>query len=141
VGGVIVLKTQAQPAGGFAGRGTVLQKIVKGLGLSQEQITNIKTELRAEKDNLVPLLKNLHETRKALRETIQSGGNETAIRAASAKVAAVEADLAVERAKLRARIVPLLTEEQLGKITNFEEKADNFVIEALRNFGKRLDAE
>ena len=140
VGGAIVLKTQAQTTGVLAGRGPVLQKIVKGLGLSQEQIAKIKTELRAEKETLVPLLKNLHETRKGLRETIQSDGNETEIRAASAKVAAIQADLAVERAKLRGKIAPVLTEEQLLKIKKFEEKVDDFVLNALQNFGERLDA-
>jgi len=139
-GGVIVLKAQAQSAGVLAGRGPVLQKIVKGLGLSEEQITKIKAELLAEKETLVPLLKNLHETRKGLRETIQSDGNETAIRAASAKVAAVQADLAVERAKLRVKIAPVLTEEQLLKVKKFEEKVDDFVLNALQNFGERLDA-
>ena len=140
VGGAIVLKTQAQSAGVLAGRGPVLQKIVKGLGLSEEQITKIRTELRAEKETLVPLLKNLHETRKGLRETIQNDGDETAIRAASAKMAAVQADLAVERAKLRVKIAPVLTEEQLLKIKRFEEKVDDFVLNALQNFGEGLDA-
>ena len=141
VGGVIVLKTQAQPNGGLAGRGTILQKAIKELGLSEVQITKIKAELRAEKETLVPLLKSLYETRKGLRETIQDDGNETAIRAASAKVAAVQADLAVERAKLRLKIAPVLTEEQLLKVKNFEEKVDDFVFHALRNFSDRLNAE
>jgi len=141
VGGAIVLKTQAQSAGVLAGRGPILQKIVKGLGLSEAQITKIKAEFRAEKDNLVPMLKNLHDARKGLRETIQSGGNETAIRAASTKVAAVEADLAVERALLHGKIAPVLTEEQLLKIKNFEGKVDDFVFTALRNFSERLDAQ
>ena len=141
VGGVLILKTQAQPNGGLTGRGSILQKAIKELGLSEEQITKIKAELRAEKETLVPLLKSLHETRKGLRETIQSDGNETAIRAASARVAAVQADLAVERAKLRGKIAPVLTEEQLLKIKKYEEKVDDYVFNALRNFSNRLDVE
>lgn len=119
-------------------RGEVVRKVISKLELTDEQVEKIKTELRAEKETLATLLRQLHETKRNLRETIQSGGNETEIRAASAKVSVVEADLAVERAKLRAKIAPILTEEQMTKVKLFEEKMDNFVIQAIKNFGGKL---
>src|SRR5262249_4666675 len=109
------------------------------LELTDEQISKIKAELRAEKENIVPLLEKLHETRKGLRETIQSGGNEAAIRAAHAKVADVEADLAVERAKLHNKIVPSLTEEQIGKAKAMEQEMDDFVMQVIKMIGERLE--
>jgi Spy/CpxP family protein refolding chaperone len=119
--------------------GAVLQKAIAELDLKAEQIDQIKATLRGEKDTLVTLLKQLHETKKNLREAIQSGGTETAIRAASAKVAAVEADLAVERGKLHSKIEPVLTDEQIGKVKAFEEKVDDFVIKAIKSIGDRLE--
>jgi len=144
VGGVLIYKAHAEdPAGPRAfGRGPVFQRVVKGLGLTDDQVSKIKTELKAEKDNLVPLLKNLHETRKALRETVnQPGVAEADVRAASAKVAAVEADLAVERAKLSGKIGPILTDEQIQKVKQFQAKMDDFFIGAIKNFGEQMETQ
>lgn len=139
VGGIAVYKTRAENGRpGFA-RGQIVQRIIKGLGLTDDQISKIKTQLRAEKDTLVPLLKNLHDTRKTLRDTVnQPGASEADVRAAAAKVAAVEADLAVERAKLSGKIAPILTEEQVQKAKDFQAKADDFVINALKTVGEKL---
>jgi Spy/CpxP family protein refolding chaperone len=139
-GGFAVVKVRAaaeEKARPF--RGAVLQRIISELNLDKEQIDKIKGELRAEKEALTTLLTGLHETRKNLRETIQRGGSETDIRAASAKVAGVEADLAVERAKLHTKIAPILTVDQIAKVKTFEEKADDFVIKALKQVGERLE--
>lgn len=134
----ILYANAAPSAGGPHGRPQIWQRIISELDLSKEQIEKIKAELRSEKENVAPLLTRLHETRKELRGTIQSDGDEKAIRAAHAKVADVEADLAVQRAKIRARIVPHLTEEQLQKMKAMEEKLDEVAIQAIRNLGQRL---
>jgi Spy/CpxP family protein refolding chaperone len=84
------------------------------------------------------MLQKLHETRKGLRETIQSDGDETAIRAAFGKVAEVEADLAVERAKLHKKIKPILTDDQIEKAKEIEAKIDDFVFDALSHLGQKL---
>lgn len=141
-GGFTAIKVHAgvqKPRAGF--RGPVMQKIIDGLQLTDEQVDKMKSEIRGEKETLVPLLKQLHETRKGLRDVIQSGSDEAAIRAAAAKVAAVEADLAVERAKLHTKIAPILTDEQILKVKAFEEKVDDFVIKALKTFGENLEQE
>jgi Spy/CpxP family protein refolding chaperone len=140
-GGFTVAKLRADEAGVRGPmRGAILQRVIKELNLSEEQIAKVRTELKSEKDNLVPLLKQLHETRKGLRETIQGGGDEAAVRSAHGKVAKVEEELAVERAILHRKIAPILTPEQIEKVKAFESKADNFVIEVIKNLGQRLES-
>jgi Spy/CpxP family protein refolding chaperone len=139
VGGLAVYRAHAAPSD-RPGHGVVLQRIVKGLDLKDEQLEKIKTELRAEKDALVPIVKNLHESRKALRDAIHaSDATETTVRDAAKKVAAAESDLAVERMKLSAKISPILTEEQIEKIKQFEAKTDEAFISALKKIGEALD--
>ena len=85
------------------------------------------------------ILTSLHDARIDLRETIQKpGASENEIRTASAKVAVFEADLAVERAKLYGKISPILTADQLAKVNEFQQRADDFVDGAIAAIGKRL---
>ncbi len=51
---------------------------------------------------------------------------------------AVEADLAVECAKLYGKISPILTADQLAKVNEFQQRADDFVDGAIAVIGKRL---
>jgi periplasmic protein CpxP/Spy len=108
-------------------RGHFFERIAERLNLTEDQKTQIKTTLTGEKKTLAPLLGQLHEARKNLRAAIQSrDANESAVRAASAKVAAVEGDLAVERMKIFGKIAPVLTDEQRRQISEFEQRADDF---------------
>ncbi len=123
-----------------AARAGVLQRIVKGLDLSEDQIEKIKTELRAEKETLVPLVKNLHQSRTALREAIHAkDATETSVREAASKVASAESDLAVERMKISAKINPILTAEQIEKVKEFESKADEAFFGILKRIGEALE--
>jgi Spy/CpxP family protein refolding chaperone len=140
VGGLSMAHARAQEAGPQRMlHGHFLEKTREKLGLSDEQVTKIKAELSADKDKLTGLMTSLHDARVGLRETIQkSGASEGDVRAAAAKVAAVEADLAVERAKLYGRISPILTPEQLTKVKEFQERVDDFADTAIKTFGERL---
>jgi Spy/CpxP family protein refolding chaperone len=101
-------------------RGQFLQRAREKLGLTDEQTEKIKSELQAEKGTIAGLLSRLRDARTSLRSAIQApDANEAAVREASAKVAAVEADIAVERMKLSARIQPILTPEQRAKVNEF----------------------
>jgi Spy/CpxP family protein refolding chaperone len=140
IGGFAAYSLKAAPlGGGKPGQRPIMQRIMSELDLSEDQITKIKGELSAEKENIKPLLLQLHETRKSLRETMQANGDEAAIRAAFAKVADVEEELTVQRAKIRSNISPILTEEQQNKLKVIEEKMDEFVINAIKNIGSRLE--
>src|SRR5882757_6437146 len=98
-GGLIVTTSLAadNPAAGPL-RGQMFKRIAERLDLTADQKAQIKTILAGEKDTLQSLLGQLHDARKDLREAIQAGdANESSVRAASAKAASAEADLAVER--------------------------------------------
>lgn len=120
-------------------RGKILQRIAGKLNLTDGQKSQIKTILAGEKDTLQNTLGQLHDARKNLRETIQaSDTNESSVRAASAKVAAVESDLAVERMKLYGKIAPVLTDEQRRQISDFTQRADDFADNAIAHIGDGL---
>jgi Spy/CpxP family protein refolding chaperone len=116
--------------------GQFFRRMVGELNLTDDQKSQIKSILRAEKDTLQSLLGQLHDARKNLRAAIQAGdANEASVRAASAKVAGVEADLAVERMKLYGKISPILTDEQRQKISDFTQTIDAFVDDAIARIG------
>lgn len=140
VGGITVVRARAQDIGiSHLGHGRFLARAKEKLGLSDDQVSQIKGQLAADKDKLTELLSSWHEARVVLRETIQtSNATESNIRAASAKVAAIEADMAVERAKLYGKISPILAADQLAKVTEFQERMDDFVDGAIAVFAKRL---
>jgi len=120
-------------------RGQILRRIAQKLNLTDDQKSQIKTILAGEKDTLKTLLAQLHDARKNLRATIQApDANEASVRAASAKVAAVEADLAVERMKIFAKIAPVLTDEQRRQISDLEQRADDFADSAIARIGDGL---
>jgi Spy/CpxP family protein refolding chaperone len=111
----------------------------KNSAFSDEQVAKLKAELTGEKDTLRSLIFALHTARIALREAIQApDANETSVRAASAKVAVAEADLAVERLKLYSKIGPILTEEQREKVKVFQAKIDDFLDTAINRIGEHL---
>lgn len=143
-GGLVAFKAHAaeRPQAGRAMRGQFLERAKEKLGLSDDQVSQIKTQLLAEKDNLKNLITKLHDARVGLRAAIQSpDATEATVRSASAKVAAVEADLAVERLKLFGKISPILTDEQRDKVKEFQTKIDDFVDGAINRIGERLGSQ
>lgn len=139
VGGFIYQANAFERPGPGRTRGMFLQRAAEKLDLTESQKAQIKTQLKAEQDTLKQLLKRLHDARQELRETIHaSDATEARVRAASAKVADVQADLAVERLKLHGKIAPILTGEQKAKIAEFEARMDEFVTDALERIGTRL---
>jgi Spy/CpxP family protein refolding chaperone len=120
-------------------RGQILKRLAEKLDLTGDQKSQIKTILRDDKDTLTTLLGQLHDARKNLRAAIQAGdANETTVRAASAEVAGVEADFAVERMKLYGKIAPVLTDEQRQKISEFTQRADDFADGVIARIGDGL---
>lgn len=129
----------AEDARGPLGRGELLQRAAEKLGLTAEQRAAIKDVLLAEKDTLKDLLRRLHEARKSLREAIRAeDATEATVRAAAARVAAVEADLAVVRHKLHRRINPILTPEQREQVAQWEARVDEWIARAVGRMGERL---
>ena len=87
-----------------------------------------------------PLLKQLATERRALRTIIQAEAvDEAAIRAQSAKVAAIEADLAVQRAHGAQEIRKVLTPEQIQKFKAIQERRDSKLDRFISRADRKLE--
>ena len=104
VGGILVFNARAEHRArqwrvGIAAN--IAQRVKEKLDLTEDQVSQIKVALKSERENIADLLTKLHAAHKELRATIQKpDSDENAIRGAASKVAAVQADIAVERAKV-----------------------------------------
>ena len=122
-----------------ARRAIVVQRVKEKLGITDEQVARIKEAVASEKDSIVELLGRLHTARTELRDAIQKpDATENAIRGAAAKVAAIEADAAVLRAKLHRKIVPVLTPEQQEKLKTMQSNVGRFVDHLIDRVGEHL---
>lgn len=127
-------------AGGNRFRAAQREKIADRLDLSAEQKAQIKAILREEKENLKELATSLRETRSQLRAVIRSDDStENDVRAAAAQVAAVEADFAVERQKLARAIKPILTPEQVKKLSRILDRLEMTGDAMFERFEQRLN--
>ncbi|MDR3458188.1 MAG: periplasmic heavy metal sensor [Verrucomicrobiae bacterium] len=140
-GGFIATKTSAADDPQTpAPRGRIFQRIADKLDLTADQRAQIKTILAGEKGKLKPLIAGLHDARKNLRDAIRAqDASEASVRAAAARVAGVEADLAVERLQLFGKISPILTAEQRQKAADLQARADEFMDGAIARLGSGLD--
>jgi Spy/CpxP family protein refolding chaperone len=112
------------------------------LGLTDEQLSRIKSEFAAEKDSIRDIMARLHTERAALRETIQKkDAKEAEVRAAAAKLAEVEADAAVLRSRLFGKVNPILTDEQRTKLKEMHAHVDDLVQRLLEKAGARLNGQ
>jgi Spy/CpxP family protein refolding chaperone len=95
------------------------------LGVTADQKAEVKTILRKYQPTAGPLIKQVVTERRALRDTIHAVTiDETAIRAQAAKVASLEADLAVQRAHVSHDMRAVLTPDQLQKLKEMEIDVD-----------------
>jgi periplasmic protein CpxP/Spy len=95
----------------------LLARLAKKLGLSEQQKGQVAALFKTNRAQAQPLYAGLKTERGALRTLVHSGqADEAAIRAQSAKVAAIQADLAVQRAKGARQLQALLTPEQRTKM-------------------------
>ena len=140
VGGFIATKSfAADTATAKPAHQGILQRVADKLNLTGDQRAQIKAILVADKDTLAPLLGAVHDARKNLRTAIRaSDANEANVRAASAKVGAAEADLAVERMKLYGKIAPILTDVQRQQLADWQQGADDVVDNVITRIGSGL---
>jgi Spy/CpxP family protein refolding chaperone len=119
-----------------APRGKILQRIAEKLNLTDDQKSQIKTIFSDERDALQPLIAAVHQARVGLRTAIRAdGATEATVRAASAKVAGAESDLAVERMKIYAKIAPILTDAQRKQLADMQANADEFADNLIARIG------
>jgi protein CpxP len=106
--------------------GNHLKKMAKDLGLDAQQKGQVKDILKTNHDQAKPLMDKLVAERRAVRALIQADTlDEAAIRAQSAHVAAVEADLAVNRALVAQKIRAVLTPDQIQKFKALQDQRDH----------------
>ena len=83
------------------------------LNLTEQQRTQVRDIHERSRADVQPLQERLQEARRGQRQAIEATPvDENRIRAAAQDMAAVEADLAVHRAKLRAEVFEVLTPAQ-----------------------------
>jgi protein CpxP len=106
--------------------GRIFNKMATELGLSSQQQQDVKAVFAKNRPQTEPLMKQLMAERRSLRTLIQADTiDEAAIRAQSAKVAAVEADLAVQRAHVAQQVRAILTPEQVQKFKDLQATQDS----------------
>ena len=109
------------------------------LGVTEQQKTDAKAILRQHQPTVEPLINQLVSERRALRDKIRAEQvDESGIRAQSAKVAVVEADLAVQRAHIAHDLRAVLTPEQMKKLHDMQVDVDSRIDDLLSRFAKRI---
>ena len=107
------------PGGGFAG--PPLFHALHQLDLSDTQKQQVHDLMGTHHDEMRATMESLRQAHDALREASEASPlDETAIRAASAKVAAIEADLAVAHARIQQELRRILTEAQWTGLKQLE---------------------
>ncbi|MGE0704689.1 MAG: Spy/CpxP family protein refolding chaperone [Vicinamibacterales bacterium] len=92
------------------------------LDLTDAQEEQVRTILETRRASNEPLMERAQTARAALHEAIATQPvDEGMIRARSADLASVEADLAVARAQVQAEIMGLLTDEQKAELAEMRE--------------------
>ena len=82
------------------------------LNLTEQQRQQVRDIQERERQDTQQLRERLQQARAAQRQAIDAMVDENQIRTATQDLAAVESDLAVQRAKLRAEVFEVLTPEQ-----------------------------
>jgi hypothetical protein len=102
------------------------------LRVTATQESQIRAILQEAQPGFEPLVKQYITKRRSLRATIHTAPvNETAIRTQANRVAQLEADLAVKRARIADRIRTVLTPDQITKLKALAGEFDSRVDSAL----------
>lgn len=99
------------------------KRVEKKLGMTDAQKVQAKAIFEANKDVVKPIITSLRSEQKNLQTLIHAETiDEAAIRTETAKVAAIQADLNVNRAKTGAQFRAILTPAQLATLKTLQQK-------------------
>jgi Spy/CpxP family protein refolding chaperone len=99
------------------------KKMAQKLGLTDAQKAQAKTIFQDNKEVMKPIFTSLQIERKNLQTLVHADTiDEAAIRAETAKIAGVQADLNVNRAKAGAQFRAILTPAQLATLKTMQQK-------------------
>ena len=102
---------------------TKMKKIEKKLGLTDAQKTQAKAIFQGNRDVVKPIFTTLHTEKNNLQALIHADTvDEAAIRAETAKIAGIQADLNVNRAKVGAQFRAILTPAQQAILKTVDHK-------------------
>ncbi len=105
--------------------GLIMRRVAERLHLTDDQKLAALGVLRTHQPALKPLVDRLITDRFALRKTLEATTvDEAAVRAGSARVAAIEADLAVQKAHLFHDLRAVATPEQLTTLDQMEANSE-----------------
>ncbi len=95
---------------------------LRDLNISDAQRSSARTTLKAHAPTMMPLVRKLVNERRALHDLVRAEKpDESAIRAQSARVASLQAELAVEASRLAVDLRKIATPEQVGKVREIEK--------------------
>jgi periplasmic protein CpxP/Spy len=98
-------------------------KITERLGLSAEQKGKVKEIFEKNRQQGEPLRKELFSAKRELMGlALAEKTDEAAIRVQAVKLAGIEADMAIHRARLNGQIRAILTPEQLEKFSSLHKE-------------------
>jgi protein CpxP len=122
-------------------KGHFMERLAQ-VGVTGAQKAQVKTILRSYLPTTGPLIQQVVTERRALRDQIRAETiDEAAIRAQAAKVASLEADLAVERAHVAHDIRAVLTPVQIQKLKDMQIDADERFDAFLQRIANRIAAD
>ena len=129
VAGVAVSWAAAGGARGQEGHGgfehNMLGMMTDYLDLTDAQQAQVKQIFAAEKATVLPLVRQLHETRQQLRQLEQSSTfDEGKVRAVAGQQAQTMTELTVEKAKVANQVFNLLNPDQKAKAQKFMERRE-----------------
>ena len=97
--------------------------MAKKLGLTDAQKTKAEAIFQGNKDVMKPIFDSLRTERETLQTLLHSDTvDEAAIRSETAKIAGIEADLNVNRAKMGVQFRAILTPEQLTTLKTIQKE-------------------
>jgi len=146
IGTVFVVAQKSGRAGGPGfgpGRGGHMAgMLLRGLDLTDEQKAKVKEIMEAGKTTVEPLMQQLKENRAKLHEIGTNGTfDQAAVEALAAEQGNTTAKLIVERAKVKAQVFALLTDEQKAKAAEMKQKFGDGMKEHRGFGGKRGGSE
>lgn len=116
------------------------EKMAVKLGLSEQQKVKMKEIFKQNREQTKPVFDRLITEKRNLRTLVQADKtDEAAIRAQAAKLAAVEGDLAIQRAHMGKQIRAILTPEQIVKFKAMQKERDQKFDKFREHHGKRPD--
>lgn len=138
VGGFFAFPSHADTNEVVSAKGRFKKQLAR-LGATDEQKAQVRAILRKYQPTAEPLIQQVVTERRALRDAIRAETiDETAIRAQAAKVASLEADLAVQRAHVAHDIRAVLTPEQLQKWKDMQTDVDARIDGFLHRIANRI---